>query len=79
MFVKLITSRFLQIRVNPDQASMAFYGGKSPGIARVHQSGLSEENRKDGRIIDYPRRPLLGFSGEDVKMIEDIILAHLER
>lgn len=79
MFVKLITSRFLHIQVSPAQASMAFYGGKSPGIARVHQLGLSEEGRKDGRVIDYPQRPLLGFSGEDVQMIEDIILAHLER
>ncbi|EGO4710064.1 phage virion morphogenesis protein, partial [Escherichia coli] len=24
-------------------------------------------------------RPLLGFTGEDVQMIEEIILAHLER
>ncbi|EHP9902110.1 TPA: phage virion morphogenesis protein, partial [Escherichia coli] len=26
-----------------------------------------------------PARPLLGFTGEDVQMIEEIILAHLER
>ncbi|HGD8325417.1 TPA: phage virion morphogenesis protein, partial [Escherichia coli] len=29
--------------------------------------------------IDYPARPLLGFTCEDVQMIEEIILAHLER
>ncbi len=63
----------------PEQASMEFYGGKSPKIASVHQFGLSEENRKDGKKIDYPARPLLGFTGEDVQMIEEIILAHLER
>ncbi|MBW2816345.1 phage virion morphogenesis protein, partial [Escherichia coli] len=27
----------------------------------------------------YPARPLLGFTGEDVQMIEEIILAHLNR
>ncbi|EOK9249286.1 phage virion morphogenesis protein, partial [Escherichia coli] len=27
----------------------------------------------------YPARPLLGFAGEDVQMIEEIILAHLDR
>ncbi|ENB8448764.1 TPA: phage virion morphogenesis protein, partial [Escherichia coli] len=54
-------------------------GGKSPKIASVHQFGLSEETRKDGKKIDYPARPLLGFTGEDVQMIEEIILAHLER
>lgn len=79
MFVKLITSRFLHIRASPEQASMEFYGGKSPKIASVHQFGLSEENRKDGKKIDYPARPLLGFTGEDVQMIEEIILAHLDR
>ena len=79
MFAKLITSRFLHIRASPEQASMEFYGGKSPKIASVHQFGLSEENRKDGKKIDYPARPLLGFTGEDVQMIEEIILAHLER
>ncbi|MEF0763397.1 phage virion morphogenesis protein, partial [Escherichia coli] len=36
--------------------------------------------RKDGKKIDYPARPLLGFTGEDdVQMIEEIILAHLNR
>ncbi len=79
MFAKLITTRFLHIRASPEQASMEFYGGKSPKIASVHQFGLSEENRKDGKKIDYPARPLLGFTGEDVQMIEEIILAHLER
>ena len=79
MFAKLITSRFLHIRASPEQASMEFYGGKSPKIASVHQFGLSEENRKDGKKIDYPARPLLGFTGEDVQMIEEIILAHLDR
>ncbi|ENR0661805.1 phage virion morphogenesis protein, partial [Escherichia coli] len=52
---------------------------KSPKIASVHQFGLSEENRKDGKKIDYPARPLLGFTSEDVQMIEEIILAHLDR
>ncbi|WP_316045067.1 phage virion morphogenesis protein, partial [Escherichia coli] len=33
--------------------------GKSPKIASVHQFGLSEETRKDGKKIDYPARPLL--------------------
>ncbi|MGD2616076.1 phage virion morphogenesis protein, partial [Escherichia coli] len=64
---------------SPEQASMEFYGGKSPKIASVHQFGLSEETRKDGKKIDYPARPLLGFTGEDVQMIEEIILAHLDR
>lgn len=73
MFAKLITSRFLHIRASPEQASMEFYGGKSPKIASVHQFGLSEETRKDGKKIDYPARPLLGFTGEDVQMIEEII------
>ncbi|EHI0837125.1 phage virion morphogenesis protein [Escherichia coli] len=72
MFAKLITSRFLHIRASPEQASMEFYGGKSPKIASVHQFGLSEETRKDGKKIDYPARPLLGFTGEDVQMIEEI-------
>lgn len=78
MFAKLITSRFAYPR-QPGTGINGFYGGKSPKIASVHQFGLSEETRKDGKKIDYPTRPLLGFTGEDVQMIEEIILAHLER
>ncbi|SPW71867.1 tail protein [Escherichia coli] len=42
---------FLHIRASPEQASMEFYGGKSPKIASVHQFGLSEETRKDGKKL----------------------------
>ncbi|TMQ79161.1 phage virion morphogenesis protein [Escherichia coli] len=79
MCARLIARRVLEIRGSPEQGSMEFYGGKSPKIASVHQFGLSEETRKDGKKIDYPARPLLGFTGEDVQMIEEIILAHLDR
>ena len=79
IFAKLLPSGVFGITPPPAQRSNGFYGGKSPKIASVHQFGLSEETRKDGKKIDYPARPLLGFTGEDVQMIEEIILAHLER
>ena len=79
MFAKLITNRFCISAPARNRHQWSFTAGKSPKIASVHQFGLSEETRKDGKKIDYPARPLLGFTGEDVQMIEEIILAHLDR
>ncbi|UMX58957.1 phage virion morphogenesis protein [Escherichia coli] len=76
MFAKLrITSRLKAIRADsPEQASMEFYGGKvhrkSPAcISSVCRKKPSPERRR--KKIDYPARPLLGFTGEDVQMIEE--------
>ncbi len=79
MFAKLITSCFLHILRQPGAGINGVLRREVTKIASVHQFGLSEENRKDGKKIDYPARPLLGFTGEDVQMIEEIILAHLDR
>jgi phage virion morphogenesis protein len=77
MFEKLVISRFLHISAKNDSASMEFYGGKSPHIARVHHFGLKEKSRRAGKMIDYPARPLLGFTRDDEQMIEDVIIRHL--
>lgn len=78
MFAKLITSRFLHIRasLNRHQWNFTAEVAENRQCASVRSVG---RNRKDGKKIDYPARPLLGFTGEDVQMIEEIILAHLER
>lgn len=77
MFMKLIVSRFLHIKVKSDSASMEFYGGKSAHIARVHHYGLKEKSRRAGEMIEYPARPLLGLSRDDEQLIEDVIISHL--
>lgn len=78
MFAKLITSRFAY----PRQPGTGINGilrrevAENRQCASVRSVGRNPEN---GKKIDYPARPLLGFTGEDVQMIEEIILAHLER
>ncbi|WP_435869355.1 hypothetical protein [Escherichia coli] len=56
MFAKLITSRFLHIRASPEQASMEFLRREVAENRQRASVRLSEENRKDGKKIDYPAR-----------------------
>lgn len=76
MFAKLRTSRFLKASASPDAAVVHF----TPGvvrIARVHQEGLRDRVNRKGLMADYPARRLLGITGEDRVMLEDMSTEHL--
>jgi phage virion morphogenesis protein len=73
MFQKLKSSKWLKARVYPREARISF--GSATGLASIHHYGLR------GRLvpghndrIQYPARPLLGFSENDKSLIEDAIL-----
>lgn len=77
MFAKLRTTRHLKVRSNGNEVSVGF-NGSSAAIAAVHQYGLKGTvNRNKGVKVQYAQRELLGFSDEDVELIENLILEQL--
>ncbi|MGP9458718.1 phage virion morphogenesis protein [Pasteurella multocida] len=75
MFAKLKTARFLKVKTNGNQVSLGFVGNAAH-IAKVHQFGLSSEVRT-GLNVRYAQRELLGFSQQDLQMIEDLIIEQI--
>ena len=74
MFAKLRTARHLKVRSNGNEVSVGF-NGSSAAIAAVHQYGLSSSpsKYKDFKVL-YAQRELLGFTEEDIEMIERFVL-----
>lgn len=77
MFTKLRTAKHLKIWTDPDSAGLAFTG-LSGRIAAVHHYGLRDKVDRDGPVYDYPARQLLGFGRDDLELIADRILEHIE-
>lgn len=78
MFAKLRTSRFMKAK-GSDSAAVVEFTGKVQRMARVHQYGLKDRPNRHSQEVQYPARPLLGFSRDDEQMIEDIIIQHLSQ
>lgn len=76
MFAKLRTSRYMKAVADESAAAVAFTG-KVQRIARVHQYGLKDRPAPNRDAVDYPARPLLGFSASDRQVIETAIIHHL--
>lgn len=78
MFAKLRASRFMKAK-GSDSAAVVEFTGKVQRMARVHQYGLKDQPNRHSQEVQYPARPLLGFSRDDEQMIEDIIIQHLSQ
>lgn len=78
MFAKLRTSRFLKATSN-DKTVVVEFTGKVQRIAQVHQFGLKDRPNQRSTAIDYPARPLLGFSAQDQQMIAETIEAYFAK
>ena len=74
MFKKIVSPSHLKIRYEQEGISLGFYGGDA-AIANVHQYGLysSPSKYKDFKV-KYAQRELLGFSEEDIEMIEGFVI-----
>ncbi|KVU67082.1 phage virion morphogenesis protein [Burkholderia ubonensis] len=78
MFAKLRTARFLKTASSAD-ASVLHFTRQVERIARVHQEGLRDRVERNGPVVQYPARELLGLADADVAAISDLILDHLAR
>lgn len=74
MFKKIVSPSHLKLRYEQEGISLGFYGGDA-AIANVHQYGLysSLSKYKDFKV-KYAQRELLGFSEEDIEMIERFVI-----
>ncbi|PRG70984.1 phage virion morphogenesis protein [Burkholderia cenocepacia] len=78
MFAKLRTARFLKTASTAD-ASVLHFTRQVERIARVHQEGLRDRVERNGPVVQYPARELLGLADADVAWIAEDILAFLAR
>jgi hypothetical protein len=44
----------------------------------VHQEGLKDRAEKGAPDVVYPKRELLGFTEQDIKLVEDSFLKHIK-
>jgi len=76
MMMGLRKARRMRIDVNSEGVRIGFRG-RNAQIAAVHQYGERDQVAQDGPTIEYPVRPVLGFSDDLLSEIEDEILALL--
>lgn len=76
MFAKLRTAKYLKAKGNSDDAVVQFTGSVQR-MARVHHYGLRDRASRGGQEVQYESRPLLGFSKQDIQMIEWEVLRAL--
>lgn len=76
MFAKLRASRYMKA-TGDDSAAAVEFTGKVQRIARVHQSGLKDKPGRNSSAVQYPERQLLGFSEENLRQVESLIVKHL--
>ncbi|HCE8947488.1 TPA: phage virion morphogenesis protein [Morganella morganii] len=74
MFKRLATARYMRIFASENEASV-YFAPAAANIAAVHQFGLKERLRN--MDIQYPSRQLLGYSPEDVRRIESLLIDFL--
>ncbi|MEN2433750.1 phage virion morphogenesis protein [Comamonas sp. F1-6] len=81
MFMGLRKARNLQRKATADAASVAF-NPRVSYVARVHHYGLRDKvDRRDrsSPVVKYASRELLGYTQEEIKGIEDILMEHATR
>ncbi|ELY2625032.1 phage virion morphogenesis protein [Cronobacter sakazakii] len=76
MFAKLRTSRFLKAKGSDSEAAVEF-AGKVQRMAKVHHYGLKDKPGPKSQAVEYPARPLLGFSDDDRRIVEEVIISYL--
>ena len=73
MFRKLRNARNLKAKGFVNEAVVEFVG-RTARIARVHQLGLRDYVNPNGVQYDYPARPLIGITEEQIEIIRALIL-----
>lgn len=76
MFRRLASSRFLKTGTD-DQGFWVGFTGKVSQIADVHQHGLRDRPSLRAKIVQYPRRELLGATPGDRERLLDALYDHL--
>ncbi len=78
MFAKLRTTKYLKTAASADSASVQF-DGSVQRIARVHHYGLRDRVSRNGPVIRYAERRLLGVNEKINREVRDLLLQWLSR
>ncbi|HHX4815728.1 TPA: phage virion morphogenesis protein [Yersinia enterocolitica] len=78
MFAKLRTARYIKANSSPDEAVVEF-AGRVERIARVHHFGLRDRPNVHSKDVLYDERPLLGFSQQDIAIVENAVMESLSK
>ena len=74
----LAAAKYLRAQATPSEATVAF-ADRVQRIARVHHYGETDAvNNPNPPRYDYPARPLLGISDDDLQAITELLLNHLQ-
>ncbi len=74
MFAKLGTARLMKTQITNDGVEIGYRGGDAV-VADVHQFGRKISPFKGKNFeVTYAKRELLGFTDEDIEMIEDCVI-----
>lgn len=73
MFRKLASASELKLKAT-DTGVLLGFTGRVARIARVHQYGLADDVGPTGPRVQYPARPLLGFSAADRELIRSQLI-----
>ena len=76
MFNVIKNAKYMRMERTPQGVAVGF-AGRIAFIARVHQFGLKDKVDRDGPTVKYASRELLGFTDEEIRMIETDVLNHL--
>lgn len=77
MFTKLKNTSNLKVLSTADSIAIGFVG-RVARIARIHQEGLKDRAEKGAPDVVYPKRELLGFTDQEIKLVEDSFLKHIK-
>ena len=76
MFNVIKTAKYLRLERTNVGLAIGFTG-RIALIARVHQYGLKDKVSNNGPIVKYDSRELLGFTQEEIEMIENDVLTYI--
>lgn len=76
MFNVIKNAKWMRVQRTSEGVAVGFTG-RVAFIARVHQYGLRDKVDRDGPVVKYSNRELLGFTPEELEMIERDVLVHV--
>lgn len=78
MFNAIKNAKYMRIERTPEGIAIGFTG-RVAFIAKIHHFGLRGKVDKDGPTVQYARRELLGFTPEEINMIENEVLNYISK
>lgn len=76
MFNIIKNAKYMRLQKTSQGVAIGF-SGRVAFIAGVHQYGLKDKVDTDGPTVKYASRELLGFTDQEIQIIEDEVIQHI--